>query len=157
MLYFAGTDEYLDTGWDRDPIVFNLSGGCRQTHRQRHLRGAIDVFFNLDGGPCRTRWQGRHRHLQHRWWTLSDPPVAPPRGPTIDVFFNLGGGRCRQCPQGARHRRHLQHRWWTLPDPLIVPPRGPPSTPSSTSVVDAVGPTDSAPQESRHRRLLLPR
>jgi hypothetical protein len=70
----------------------------------------------------------RHRRLQHRWWSLSDLPPAPTRGPAIDVFnfrwwplpdlppappkrptidiSNFGGGRCwtyRQHPQGARH------------------------------------------------------
>jgi hypothetical protein len=40
-----------------------------------------------------------------------------------------------------------QTQWWTLPDPSVVPPRGPPSTSSSNSVVDATGPTDSAPRE----------
>jgi hypothetical protein len=83
MLYFPGTDEYLDTGWDRDPIVFNLGGGCRQTHRQR--------------------------------------------------------------PQGACHQRLLQPQWWMLSHPSVEPPRGQPLTLSSTSVVDVVRPTDSAP------------
>jgi hypothetical protein len=35
MLYFAGTDECLDTGRDQDPIIFNLDDGCRRTRRQR--------------------------------------------------------------------------------------------------------------------------
>jgi hypothetical protein len=111
---------------------------------------SIDVFFNLSGGRCRTYPQCpppggppstsssisvvdaarpagstpqgvRHQcHLQHQWWTLPDPPEAPPRGPAIDVFFNLNGGCCwtrRQCPQGAGHRRLLQPRWWTLSGP----------------------------------------
>jgi hypothetical protein len=58
-------------------------------------RGAtINDVFNLGGG----RWGARHRrHLQPRWWMLSDPPppIVTPGGATIDVFFNLGGGRCR--------------------------------------------------------------
>jgi hypothetical protein len=99
----------------------------------------IDIIFKLGGGHCWTCWQhpqgGRHRRrLQPRWWTLSDPPVAPPRGqpltlssnlmtdavgrpssasqgPSINVIFKLGGERCqtrRQHPSGARHRRHRQ-------------------------------------------------
>jgi hypothetical protein len=48
---------------------------------------AIDVIFNLGRGCCQThrqRPQGpRHRCLlQPQWWTLSDPLVAPRRGPT---------------------------------------------------------------------------
>jgi hypothetical protein len=67
------------------------------------------------------------------WWMLSDSPVPPPRGATIDVFFNLGGGLCRTCRQR--------------------PLGGMPSTSSPTSVVDATGPTGSAPQGARHRCL----
>jgi hypothetical protein len=33
MLYFAGIDEYLGIGWDPDPVVFNLSGGCCRTRQ----------------------------------------------------------------------------------------------------------------------------
>jgi hypothetical protein len=65
---------------------------------------------------------------------LPDPPAAHPRGPTIDAIFKLGGGRCR-----TRQQRT---------------PGGPPSTSSSNSVVDAVGPTDSAPQGAHHQRRL---
>jgi hypothetical protein len=57
-------------------------------------------------------------------------PNNATRSHRIDVFFVLGGGRCqtlRQCP-----------------------PRGPPSMASSTSVVDAAGPTGSASQGGRH-------
>jgi hypothetical protein len=103
---------------------------------------AFDVVFNLSGGHCQTHRQrppprGRHQHLlQPRWWTLSDPPAAPPRGLAINVIFNHGGGRCRTCRQR--------------------PPGGPPSTSSSTSVVDAAGPVDSAPQGARHRCLIQP-
>jgi hypothetical protein len=110
-------------------VVFNIGGRHCQNRRQHPPGGpVIDVLFNLDGGHCRTRLQlpqgARHgRLLQPRWWTLLDPPVAPPRGPpstssstsvvdvagptdsaprgpTIDVFFNLGGGRYRT----RRHR-----------------------------------------------------
>jgi hypothetical protein len=59
---------------------------------------------------------------------LPDLPTVPPWGPTIDIIFKLGGGRYqthRQCPQGARHQ-HL----------------------ATTSVVDAVRPTGSAPRGS---------
>jgi hypothetical protein len=97
----------------------------------------IDVFFNIGGGRYRIRLQhpqgARHRRLlQPWWWSLPDPPTALPRGPTIDVFFNIGGGRC-------------QSRWQR---PLGAPP----SMSSSTSVVDAIGPTDIATQGARHRR-----
>jgi hypothetical protein len=45
-------------------------------------------------GPTGSTPQGaRHRRLlQLRWWPLSDPTAAPPKGPTIDAFFNFGGG-----------------------------------------------------------------
>jgi hypothetical protein len=71
------------------------------------------------------------------------PTGSTPQGGTIDVVFKLGGGRCQTHQQrppvglpsmssstSARHRRHLQN-----------------------SVVDAVGPTGSAPQGDRHQRL----
>jgi hypothetical protein len=61
-----------------------------------------------------------------QWQTLLDPPAVPPRGPAINIFFKLGGGSFqthRQCTTG-----------------------GPPSTPSSTSMVDAAGPTGSTPR-----------
>jgi hypothetical protein len=60
---------------------------------------AIDVFFNIDGGCCRSYWQ----HL------LGAPPSmssstsvvvaagatdSTSRGPAINVFFNFGGGCC---------------------------------------------------------------
>jgi hypothetical protein len=61
----------------------------------------------------------------------------PPRGATIDVVFKLGGGRCRT-------------RWQ-------YPLGGLPSTTSSTSVVDTVGPTGSAPQGPQHRYRLQTR
>jgi hypothetical protein len=57
MLYFAGTDESLNTGWDQDPVVFNL--GRLLQPRWRTLpdppvvppKGpAIDVIFNIGGG-----------------------------------------------------------------------------------------------------------
>jgi hypothetical protein len=101
MLYFVGTDEYLDTGWDRDPVFFNIGGGHYRTHRQCPL-GALPSTSSStsvvdDAGPASSALQGaRHRcHLQHRWWTLSDPLAVPPRGATIDVFFNLSGGCCQ--------------------------------------------------------------
>jgi hypothetical protein len=57
--------------WPAIDVFFNIGGGCRQTHRQCPPRGC-------------------HRHLlQHRWWTLPNPPAAPLGGPAIDVFFNL--------------------------------------------------------------------
>jgi hypothetical protein len=64
-----------------------------------------------------------------------DAPAAPPRGPALDVIFNLGGGCCQT------HRQR--------------PPWGLPSTPSSTSVVDAAGPADSAPQGACHSSTLM--
>jgi hypothetical protein len=93
-------------------------------------------------GPVSSAPHGaRHwRPLQTRWWPLSDPSAAPPKGPTIDVFFNLGGGHCwthrkrpprgatidsGQHPPGGRHRRPLQPRWWPLPNPSAAPPRVP--------------------------------
>jgi hypothetical protein len=124
---------------------------------------SIDVVFKLDGGRYRThrqRLQGAlHRHrLKTRWWTLRDPPAAPPRGlpltssstsvvdvagptgrapprgPAINVIFKLGGERCRTCWQCLRG--------------------GPPLMLSSTSAVDTTGPTDSASQGAHHRRCL---
>jgi hypothetical protein len=65
------------------------------------------------------------------------PIGSTPRAPAIDVISNLGGGRCRthrKRPQGPHHRRSLQNL-----------------------VVDAVGPTDSAPQEAHHQCHLQPR
>jgi hypothetical protein len=44
---------------------------------------------------------------------------------------------------GSRYRTHHQR-----------PPENPPSMSSSTSMVDAVGPTDSAPLGARHRHHL---
>jgi hypothetical protein len=92
----------------------------------------INIFFAEITSHCHGRTGARHRRgrttrhqrLQLRWWSLSDPPPAPPRGPTIDVF-NFGGGRCRTC---------RQHQLG-----------GPPST-SSTSVVVAAGPAASTPR-----------
>jgi hypothetical protein len=52
------------------------------------------------------------------------PALTPPRGPTVDVFY-VDGGRCR-----THRQRH---------------PGGPSSMSSSTTVVDAVRPVDSAP------------
>jgi hypothetical protein len=76
-------------------------------------------------GPTASTPQGaRHQHLHLRWWSLSDLPLAPPRGLTIDVF-TFGGGHyqtCRQHPLG-----------------------GLPST-SSTLVVAAVGHAATTPR-----------
>jgi hypothetical protein len=91
---------------------------------------AIDIFFILGGGRCRTHWQrpqgACHQCLlQPQWWTLPDPPIAPlkgpsstsssysvvdatgpadstPRGPAIYVFFNLSCGRCQTRRQRPR-------------------------------------------------------
>jgi hypothetical protein len=106
-------------------------------------------------GPTNNAPQGVHhrRHLQTRWWTLSDPLAAPPRWLAINIVFKT--------------------RWWMLPDPLVVPPRGPaidvifklgsgrygptdsaPKGPAidiiSNMVVDTIGPADSALQVARH-------
>jgi hypothetical protein len=66
-----------------------LGDGCCRTHRQ-HPQGP------------------RHqRRLKPQWWTLSDPPTAPHRGPPLTSSSKLGGRRCqtrRQRPQGGRHR-----------------------------------------------------
>jgi hypothetical protein len=102
----------------------------------------INIFFaeltshrhGRTGARHRRGRTARHQRLQLRWWSLSDPPPAPPRGPTIDVF-NFGGGRCRTC---------RQHQLG-----------GPPST-SSTSVVVAAGPAASTPKGARHRRFAEP-
>jgi hypothetical protein len=99
---------------------------------------AIDIFFNLSGGRCRTRQQcppgvpssmppsnsvvdaagptgstpqgGHHRcRLQTRWWTLSDPPTTPSSGSAIDVFFNLGPPSTSSSKLGGgRCRTHWQ-------------------------------------------------
>jgi hypothetical protein len=119
MLYFAATDENMDTGWDRDLVVFNINGGHYRTHRQCPPGGL----------PL----------------TSSSASVVDANGPTGSAS------------QGARHRRLPQPRWCTLPDPPTASPGGPPSMSSSTSVVNAVGPTSSAPQGDHHRRLLQPR
>jgi hypothetical protein len=108
-----------------------LAGSVPQGGRHRRL--LQPQWWTLPDPPAAPR----HRCLlQPRWSTLLDPPTMPPRGPTIDVIFNLNGGR---------YRTHRQR------------PQGVPPLTYSTSVVDAAGPTGSAPQGARHQRRLQPR
>jgi hypothetical protein len=83
-------------------------------------------------GPADSTPQGacHRRHLQPRWWTLLDSSASPPKGPAIDIIFET--------------------QWRTLSDPLAAPPRGPDIDIFLTSVVNATGPTGSAPQWARH-------
>jgi hypothetical protein len=133
MLYFAGTDEYLDTKWDRDTVVFNLGGGRHWTRWQRPPGGPPSMSSSTSTvettGPTDSAPQdAHHRCLQYQWWMLPNPPAAPPRGQAIDIFFNLSGGRYwthRQRSLGGHHHCRLQPWWWTLSDLPTAPPRGP--------------------------------
>jgi hypothetical protein len=91
--------------------VFSFSGGYCRTCRQhpqgvsrRHLLALMVPSMSSTSvvaaarPAANTPQGGRHRHLQLRWWPLSDPPPALPRGPTTDIF-SFGGGRYRTCCQ----------------------------------------------------------
>jgi hypothetical protein len=74
--------------------------------------GRSQISVNVSHGVC-------HRHLQDRWWVLSDLWQRLLGGSAIDVF-KMGGG-CSwisvNASQGGHYRR-LQDRWWELSDLL---------------------------------------
>jgi hypothetical protein len=103
-------------------------------HHRRHLQNSVADAV----GPAGSTSQGasHRRHLTPRWWTLPDPLVVPPRGPTIDVVFKPQRWTLNPRPtgstyQGASHRCRLKPQRWMLLDPPAVPPGGPPSRSSS--------------------------
>jgi hypothetical protein len=107
--------------------VFNFSGGRYRICRQHPLGSPPSMSSTLvvaAVGSAASTPHGTHlHHLQLRWLPMPELPTTPP---------------------GA-HDRRLQLRCWLLSDMPPAPPRGSPST-SSTSVVSAVGPTDSTPR-----------
>jgi hypothetical protein len=131
MLYFVGTNECLDTIWDRDPVTFNLGGGCRRTHQQHPPGGSPSVSsstFVVDA---------------------AGPAGSAPRGPAIEVFFNLSGGCCQTHWKHSLGGPPLISSSTSVLDaagPTDSAPKGAPSMSSLTLVVDTIGPTGSAPR-----------
>jgi hypothetical protein len=96
--------------------VYNSDGGRCQTHHQHPPGGPPSTSPTLvvattrptastpQGGPpstsptsvvaavgpaTSTPRGAHHRHLQLRWWPLTDLPPTPPKGPAIDISLNL--------------------------------------------------------------------
>jgi hypothetical protein len=122
----------IDTGWDRDLVVFSISGGRCRTHRQRPLGGpsstsssasVVNAVVPTDSAP-----RGPPSTSSSTMVVDTAKPVgSAPRGlPLTSSSTSVmdATGPAGSAPQGACHRHRLQHRWWTLPDPLTAPPKG---------------------------------
>jgi hypothetical protein len=89
--------------------VFNFGGGRCRTCRQHPPGGppsTSSISVVAAAGPAA---RALHRHLQLRWWLLSDLPPAPPRGPSstsstsvvASMFLSVDGGRSRTFSSGT--------------------------------------------------------
>jgi hypothetical protein len=67
----------------------------------------------------------RHRcRLQALWWTLLDPPAAPPGGPPLTSSSNSvedPAGPTNSAPRRPAIDVFFKTQWWTLPDPSAAP------------------------------------